>query len=134
MAPMGLEELKKQRDIVNRIDWTMTPEKAVDMYLEWGAGWTRGHDFVMSSEDYSIYFVLYDWEDPPQATLLKRSAKEVVELAKIPVDPDLFKASIEESGYKAGVGVHAPNRELKKWISERIDGPPVDLVEEAAAA
>ena len=31
----GLEELKQQRKIVDRIDWDMTPEKAVETYLGW---------------------------------------------------------------------------------------------------
>jgi hypothetical protein len=124
---MTLEELRQQREIVNQIDWSMTPEKAVDMYLEWGAGWTRGNDFVRSGDDESYYFVVYDWETPPQATLLRRSSKEVEELAKIPVDPELFKASIEEGGIKPGVGVYPPNRALKRWLSDVLAGPPVDL-------
>mgnify|MGYP006991978383 CR=1 FL=1 len=33
-----LEQLKRNREIVDRIDWEMTPEKAVETYLEWGTG------------------------------------------------------------------------------------------------
>jgi hypothetical protein len=127
MNTMGLQELKQRRDIVNKIDWSMTPEKAVDMHLEWGAGWTRGNDFVRSGDDESYYFVIYDWETPPQATLLRRDSKQVEELAKIPVDRELFIKSIEEGGRKAGVGVYNPSRELKKWLSEALSGPPVDM-------
>ncbi len=123
---MGLEELRQRRDIIDKIDWEMTPEKAVDMYLEWGAGWTRGNDFVRSGEDESYYFVIYDWESPPQVTLLRRDSKEVEELAKIPVDEELFFRSIEEGGKKAGVGVYNPTKELKKWLSEVLSGPPVE--------
>ena len=123
---MGLQELRQRRDIIDKIDWEMTPEKAVDMYLEWGAGWTRGNDFVRSGEDESYYFVIYDWESPPQVTLLRRDSKEVEELAKIPVDKELFFKSIEEGGRKAGVGVYNPTKELKKWLSEVLSGPPVE--------
>lgn len=126
MMAMGLEELRQRRDIIDKIDWEMTPEKAVDMYLEWGAGWTRGNDFVRSGEDESYYFVIYDWESPPQVTLLRRDSKEVEELAKIPVDEELFFRSIEEGGKKAGVGVYNPTKELKKWLSEVLSGPPVE--------
>lgn len=122
----SIEELKKNREIVNRIDWTITPEKAIDMYLEWGAGWTRGNEFVKSASDESIYFVIYDWEQPPQVTLLKRNSKEVCELAKIPAPPELVKRSIEEGGKKAGVGVYSLTHELKIWLSEQLDGPPVE--------
>ena len=123
---MGLQELRQRRDIIDKIDWDMTPEKAVDMYLEWGAGWTRGNDFVRSSKDESYYFVIYDWESPPQVTLLRRDSKQVEELAKIPVDEGLFIKSIDEGGRKAGVGVYNPTRELKKWLSEVLLGPPVE--------
>ncbi len=126
MTTMGLQELKQRRDIIDKIDWDMTPEKAVDMYLEWGAGWTRGNDFVRSGEDESYYFVIYDWESPPQVTLLRRDSKEVEELAKIPVDKELFFKSIEEGGKKAGVGVYNPTKELKKWLSKVLSGPPVE--------
>jgi len=125
MPAMNIEQLKAQRDIVNQIDWTMTPEKAVDMYLEWGASWTRGNDFVRGDEDESYYFVIYDWETPPQATLLKRSSKDVEELAKIPIDNKFFIQTIEEGGIKPGVGVYQPTRELKIWLSNVLAGPPV---------
>ncbi|MCB2184163.1 MAG: hypothetical protein KQH63_19230 [Desulfobulbaceae bacterium] len=123
---MTLNELKNNRDILNEIDWNMTPEKAVDMYLEWGAGWTRGNDFV-SGNDQSIYFVLFDWETPPQVTLLKRSMKEVVELAKIPVPADLFYEACAEDGYRPGGTVHSLNDKLKKWLGTVIGGPPTDF-------
>ncbi len=124
----NINDLKTKRDLVHQIDWTMTPEKAVDMYLEWGAGWTRGNDFVRSGEDESIYFVIYDWETPAQVTLLRRSSKEVEELAKIPVDEKLVTKSIDEGGKKAGVGVYPPNEELKKWLAQAIDGPPPEYI------
>ncbi len=126
MTAMGLQELRQRRDIVNKIDWNMTSEKAVDMYLEWGASWTRGNDFVRGGYDESYYFVIYDWETPPQVTLLRRDSKDVEELAKIPVDRRLFLKSIEEGGKKAGVGVYNPTKELKKWLSELLSGPPVE--------
>jgi hypothetical protein len=121
-----IEELKAKRDLINSIDWSMTPEKAVDMYLEWGAGWTRGNEFARSGEEESIYFVIYDWEIPPQVTLLRRSSKDVDELAKIPVPKELVRESVEEAGYRPGVGVYALSRSLKEWLCEKLDGPPVE--------
>ena len=123
-----VDELRKKRELVHQIDWSMTPEKAVDMYLEWGAGWTRGNDFVRSGDDESVYFVIYDWEKPAQVTLLRRSSKEVQELAKIPVDEKLVSNAIAEGGKKAGVGVYPPNEELKKWLAKAIDGPATEYL------
>ena len=53
---MTMEELKADRKLVNEIDWSMTQEKAIEMYLEWGTGWVRGHDFVSSMGLYEQIF------------------------------------------------------------------------------
>jgi len=104
---LNISELKENRKLVNEINWEMTPDKAIEMYLEWGTGWIRGHDFVSSSDQESVYFVLYDWEeDPPVVTLLRRSVEEVVEIAKIEVPANLFHQAAKEDGYRPGVGVH----------------------------
>lgn len=121
------KELKENRELVNLIDWTMTPEKAVEMYLEWGTGWVRGNDFVSSDHDESIYFVLFDWEnDPPQVTLIKRNLEGAEELAKIIVPHELFEAACKEDGYRPGGSVHTLNKELKQWVCDLINGPPLD--------
>ena len=43
---MGLEQLRQHREIVDVIDWDMTPEEAVTRYLEWGNNWSHGKNFV----------------------------------------------------------------------------------------
>ncbi len=123
---MTLEELKKNRDLVNAIDWDMTPEKAVEMYLEWGTGWVRGNDFVASSNDESVYFVIYDWLRPPQATLIRRTVEGAEELTSLPIPEELFLASWKEDGIRPGGTVHPPNAALKEWLCRQIDGPPVN--------
>jgi hypothetical protein len=121
-AMMNLEELCRQRALIDAIDWGMTPEKAVDMYLEWGAGWTRGHEFVSSTTGESIYFVLFDWEQPPQATLIRRTVEGAEELAQVPVPPDLFEAAVREDGRRPGGTVHRLNRSLQEWLGARLEG------------
>jgi hypothetical protein len=41
---LSLEELKKDRNLINSIDWEMTPEMAVRVYLEWGNIWAHGEN------------------------------------------------------------------------------------------
>ncbi len=124
---MNLTDLRKNRLLVNSVDWQMTPEKAVEMYLEWGSGWGRGNDFVSSANDESIYFVIYDWEKAPAATLIKRTLEGAKEIAKVAVPKKLFVASWKEDGIRPGMGtVHPPNNALKEWLCEKIDGPPLD--------
>ena len=122
---LNTAELKADRNLVNKIDWTMTPEKAIEMYLEWGTGWTRGHDFVSNHGQESVYFVIYDWESP-QATLIRRTMKGAVEIAKVAVPPELFLQTAAEDGYRPGVGVHPINGPLKEWLCKAINGPPLD--------
>jgi hypothetical protein len=117
---LGMEELKIHREIVDRIDWEMTPEKAVETYLEWGTGWTRKDDFVRYPGQEALYFVIYDWEKPAQVTLIRRTMKEADEIAKIPAPPEMVSKACEDSGHKPGVGVHALSDELKAWLKEAL--------------
>ena len=39
---MNLEQLKQHKQILYDIDWEMTPEEAVRLYLEWGNNWVYG--------------------------------------------------------------------------------------------
>ena len=120
---LNISELKADRQLVNEINWEMTPDKAIEMYLEWGTGWIRGHDFVSSADQESVYFVLYDWEeDPPVVTLLRRSMEEVEEIAKVEVPAELFYRAAKEDGYRPGVGVHPLNLPLKEWLNNAIHG------------
>jgi len=78
---LTLEELKKDRALVNSIDWDMTPEMAVRMYLEWGNIWTPGEGrryTVKSKNDYSVYFVVNCWQRPYYIYLIRRNSEDAV--------------------------------------------------------
>jgi len=112
----GLEELKIHRDIIDRLDWEMTPEKAVETYLEWGTGWARKDDFIRYAGQEALYFVIYEWEKPPQVTLIRRTMKEADEIAKIHVPAEMVLRAVEAAGRKPGVGVYPITDELKEWL------------------
>jgi len=63
---MGLDEVRKNKEIISVIDWDMTPEEAVTLYLEWGNSWSHGKSLVRSKDDVSYYFVVNTWEVPPK--------------------------------------------------------------------
>ena len=48
---LTLAELKKDRDLIDEINWDMTPEEAVRLYLEWGNNWARGDGYVIRSKN-----------------------------------------------------------------------------------
>lgn len=122
---LTLEQLRTDRLLINKIDWEMTPEKAVEMYLEWGTGWIRGNDFVASANDESYYFVLFDWEEP-LVTLIKRTVDGAEELAKVPVPKELFQKAWKDDGIRPGGSVHKLNRDLQKYLEKILHGPPLD--------
>ena len=130
---LNLDELKQNRALVNQIDWHMTQEKAIEMYLEWGTGWVRGHDFVSTMGQESVYFVLYDWERPYRVTLIRRTTVDAEEIAQVEVPEELFMRAWKEDGDRPGVGVHSLNRELQDWVRNAIDGPAIyDSLADAA--
>ena len=116
-----LEELKRHREIVAQLDLEMTPEKAVETFLEWGTGWARKNDFVRYQGQESYYFVVYDWEKPLRLTLIRRDMKEMDEIAKIDAPEELIQKAIHEGGRKPGVGVYAINDELKDWLRSTLN-------------
>lgn len=117
---MDEEALKGRQDLLNEIDWDMTPERAVETYLEWGTGWSRkGHSATVPGQE-SLYFVVYAWEDPPQATLIRQNSQGMEELAKIAVPVSMVREIVEREGRKPGVGVYALSDDLKQWLRERL--------------
>jgi len=115
---LTLEELKKDRKLINDIDWEMTPEMAVRMYLEWGNIWARGEDrrhVVRSKSDYSVYFVVNCWTRPYYIYLIKRNSEDAVELAKIEL-PEQF----EKTGC-LHKGMYALEGDLKEWLRKELN-------------
>ncbi len=123
---LSLEQLRLNPQLISKIDWHMTPEKAVEMYLEWGTGWIRGNDFVASENDETYYFVLFDWE-APLVILIKRTVASAEELAKVPVPPELFEAAWKDDGIRPGGSVHKLNDDLNRYLEKILHGPPVDF-------
>jgi hypothetical protein len=115
---MRLEDIRNNTDLVNSIDWNMTPEEAVRLYLEWGNNWARSNYVIRSKNDESIYFVVNTWDEAPVVYLIRRNSDEAVELARIDLPVDLKKRYIEKNGRHKGVW--AVEGEVKRWLKEKI--------------
>lgn len=116
-----LLELRSHRDIVAQIDWEMTPETAVETYLEWGTGWSRKEGFMSHTNQQSYYFVIYNWQTPLTVTLVRRDVREMEEVAQLEAPEELLRAAIDEGGRKPGVGVYAVNEPLKMWLKAALN-------------
>ena len=116
---MGIEEIKANAEVMNAIDWTMTPEEAVTRYLEWGNNWTHGRNLVRSKNDVAYYFVVNTWDDPPKIYLVKRNSEEAVELAAIDVPYSLRDRLL--NSISRSKGVYAINEEIRAWLEEMLN-------------
>ena len=116
----GLEEIRDHFEIKSLIDWDMTPEEAVTLYLEWGNNWTHGKNFVKSKKDVSHYFVVNTWDDTPIISLIRRNSDEAIELASFPLPQRLRDRFLESIGYNKGV--YAINEEIRAWLEKELYG------------
>jgi len=114
----ALEEIRDQKNLVNDINWDMTPEEAVTLYLEWGNNWSHGKHLVRSKNDVSHYFVVNTWDDPPHIYLIRRNSDEARELAKIEIPLALRDRFLEDVGHNKGV--YAMNEEIRAWLEEAL--------------
>jgi hypothetical protein len=113
---MGLEEIRNNA-IVNEIDWDMTPEEAVTLYLEWGNNWAHGR-VIRSKNDVSHYFVINTWDDPPKIYFIRRNSEEAVELAVIEMPEGIRDRFLESVGHNKGV--YAVDDEVKAWLEKEL--------------
>jgi hypothetical protein len=116
---MKLEDIRNN-EIVNVIDWDMTPEEAVTLYLEWGNNWSHGKNVIRSKSDVSYYFVVNTWEDPPKIYLIRRNSEEAVELAAIDMPEALRDNFLESVGHNKGV--YPINDEIRDMLESALYG------------
>ena len=114
----GLDDIRNDNDLMNMIDWDMTPEEAVTLYLEWGNNWSHGKKMIKSKRDVSHYFVVNTWEEPPVIVLIRRNSEEAVEMATIEMPQELKDRFLEVVGHNKGV--YALNDEVKAWLQNEI--------------
>lgn len=114
---LNLEELKKNRELIDSVDWEMTPEEAVRLFLEWGniRSSQRSSFIVKSKSDYKTYFVVNCWSKPFYIYLIKRNSEEARELAKIEL-PERFEKQVCELK-----GVYALEGDLKEWLKRELE-------------
>jgi len=115
---MELKEIRTNRELVNLIDWDMTPEEAVRLYLEWGNNWARGNYVIRSKDDVTHYFVVNTWEKDPVIYLVRRNSDSAEELAAIRMPEDMKKRYLAENGRLKEV--FAVSGEVKNWLRKEL--------------
>lgn len=127
---MGIEELRNNEAVYNLIDWDLTPEEAVSLYLEWGNSWNHGMRMIKSKNDESYYFVVNTWGEHPLVYLVRRNMEGSEELAEFRLPPGLEEHFNEyTSRHKA---IWAPSPEVRHWLEELLGGQPWEEVRRSA--
>jgi hypothetical protein len=116
---MKLDDIKRNQNLVDLIDWEMTPEEAVRLYLEWGNNWTRGNYVIRSKDDVSHYFVVNTWKKEPVIYLIRRSSEEAEELAEITMPRRIKEAYLKENGSLKGV--YAVEGDVREWLKQELE-------------
>jgi hypothetical protein len=115
---MRLEDISRDMELVNSIDWEMTPEEAVRLYLEWGNNWARGNYVIRSTDDVTHYFVVNTWGKQPVIYLIRRNSEECQELAEIEMPPEIKDSFLESIGHNKGVW--AVEGDVRSWLQKQL--------------
>lgn len=110
---LELRDIGRDNRLINAIDWEMTPEEAVTLYLEWGNNWSHGR-MVTSMSDESHYFVLNTWEDPPVVFFIRRDMEVAEELARIELPEELAKKVVTD--FQGNRDVWGLTPEVEAWL------------------
>lgn len=101
------------------IDWNLTPEHAVTMYLEWGNNdWNAEYPPVRSKSDVSRYFVIDAWGDRPVIRLVQRNSEKAEDLVAVPLPDALLDGFRTEHGNVKGV--YTPTPAIKDWLKKEM--------------
>jgi hypothetical protein len=101
------------------IDWDLSPEDAVTLYLEWGNNdWRAPFPPVRSKGDYATYFVVDAWSAPPKIRLLRRNSEKLEELAEMEL-PEALSANFAAE-YGTLRGVFEPTPAIKAWLKDEL--------------
>ena len=119
---MRLDDISRNTELINAIDWDMTPEEAVRLYLEWGNNWARGNYVIRSSSDVTHYFVVNTWGKEPIIYLIRRNSEECEELAEIRMPAEIEKPFLESIGHNKGVW--AVEGSVRSWLKEQLLSQP----------
>ena len=115
---MNLDQIRGNVDLLNEIDWEMTPEEAVRLYLEWGNNWASGNYVIRSKNDEALYFVVNTWKDKPVIYLVRRNSEDAKEIACIRLPDELARRYMAENGNLKGV--YAIEGEVKTWLRREL--------------
>ena len=114
-----IDELSRNIELLNTVEWDLDPAVAVGRHLEWGAGWACDDYSVFGSGDESVYFAVSTWKENPVVVLVRRRGFEYEELAEFNLPYDLQLEFLKSTGYNKGVFKLDDN--VKRWLKSSLN-------------
>ncbi len=116
---MRLTEIKKDFNLVNSVDWDMTPEEAIALHLEWGPLRSQKYYNSRDNDNETVYFVINTWKQPPILTLVRRKGFDSEDLGTFRLPEKLETEFMKGIGkYK---GVYAVEGRVRDWLKKELD-------------
>ena len=116
---MSLNDIKHDWDLVNAVDWEMTPEEAIALHLEWGPLRSQAYYNSRDNDNETVYFVINTWKKPPILTLVRRRGFDSEDLGNFRLPKNLETEFMEEIGqYK---GVYAVEGKVREWLKKELE-------------
>ncbi|ACN17137.1 conserved hypothetical protein [Desulforapulum autotrophicum HRM2] len=115
---MNLNDIKKNLNVLNAVDWDMTPEEAIALHLEWGPLRDLSYYNSRDNNNETVYFVMNTWKNPPIITLVRRRGFDSEELASFRLPQGLEEQVIRSEGKHKGV--YAVEGEVREWLKKEL--------------
>ena len=113
---LDLAQLKECRDLVNAVDWDLTPQQAFETYqLKSRDNWRA------SATGEVLYFYVSAWQGENKVFLVRRTLKHSEEIAEIAVPDDLVAACVvEQEGSYIPRGQCPINDQVRDWLQAHL--------------
>ena len=116
---MNIHEIKNNFNLVNSVDWEMTPEEAIALHLEWGPLRSQSYYNSRDNENETVYFVINTWKQPPVLTLIRRKGFDSEDIGNFRLPANL------EENFMSGIGKHrgvyAVEGEVREWLQKELE-------------
>lgn len=116
---MRLKDIKENYNLLNSVDWEMTPEEAIALHLEWGPLRSQSYYNSRDNNNETVYFVINTWKNTPVLTLVRRKGFDSEDLGTFSLPKSLETEFMQDIGkYK---GVYAVEGKVRDWLRKELE-------------
>jgi len=116
---MKLHEIKRNCDLINSVDWEMTPEEAIALHLEWGPLRSQKYYNSRDNDNETVYFIINTWNNPPTLTLVRRKGFDSEDLGDFSLPKNIEREFMLEIGRNKGV--YAVDGKVRDWLKKELE-------------